>query len=313
MIEPSIPFEIAGQPVRCVWPAAAQLGEGTWWSQRRQALWWLDILGRQLMLYTPATGAWRRWPMDDTVSAVAEYPDGRALLLTLRHGFARFEPERADARPVPLHQPPGEPAGNRFNDGKCDAAGRFWGGSMDFDCERPTGALYRYGPAGDCTRMDEGYIVVNGPTWSADGRRMYVADTPRNRIHLYDFDQATGEIGNKRLWLRFEPDEGLPDGMTTDAQGRLWIAHWGGSCVSCRDPDSGQVLGRIRLPTQHVTDCAFGGPRLQTLFISTARTGLTAAEQQAQPLAGALFQVDLDGLARGVAPTCFAGAAHAAA
>lgn len=312
-MKPSTPFEIAGSAVRCVWPAAAQLGEGTWWSQRRQALWWLDILGRQLMLYTPATGAWRSWPMDDMVSAVAECAEGRALLVTVRQGFARFEPDAPGARLVMLHSPADEPAGNRFNDGKCDAAGRFWGGSMDFDCERPTGALYRYGPAGDCTRMDEGYTVVNGPTWSADGRRMYVNNTARNHLHVYDFDPATGDIGGKRSWLRFEPGEGLPDGMTTDAQGRLWIAHWGGSCVSCRDPETGQVRGRIRLPTQHVTDCAFGGPDLQTLFISTARTGLTEAELQAQPLAGALFQVDLSGLASGVVPTNFAGAAHAAA
>ena len=312
-MQASTPFEIAGSAVRCVWPAAAQLGEGTWWSQRRQALWWLDILGQQLMLYTPATGAWRSWPMDDMVSAVAECAEGRALLVTVRRGYARFEPDMPGARLVMLHTPADEPASNRFNDGKCDAAGRFWGGSMDFDCERPTGALYRYGPAGDCTRVDEGYTVVNGPTWSADGRRMYVNNTARNRIHLYDFDPATGDISDKRSWLRFESGEGLPDGMTTDAQGRLWIAHWGGSCVSCRDPETGQVLGRIRLPTQHVTDCAFGGPGLETLFISTARTGLTEAELQAQPLAGALFQVDLGGLASGVAPTYFAGAAHAPA
>ncbi|MCR5867719.1 SMP-30/gluconolactonase/LRE family protein [Aquincola sp. J276] len=302
-----MPFDIAGDAVRCVWPAAAALGEGTTWSEQRQAVWWVDILGGQLMLYSPGSGSRRSWAIGGHVSAVAEYAEGPSLLLTLRHGFARFDPELPGAQPQLLHAPAGEPAGNRFNDGKCDAAGRFWGGTMDFDCEAASGALYRYGADGHCSRVDAGYVVVNGPTWSQDQRRMYVADTPLNRIHVFDVDMASGQPSRKRPWLSLPAGDGLPDGMTTDAQGRLWIAHWGGGCVSCHDADSGAELGRIRLPAQHITNCSFGGPGLQTLFISSARTGLDEAQLQVQPLAGALFAVDLAGLASGLLPHRFGG------
>ena len=291
--------------LRCVWDAAATLGEGTCWSPRTQALWWVDILERRLYRHGAADGARASWDFDEDISAVAERASGPGLIVTLRRGYALFDPDAPNPTVRYLHRPADEPASNRFNDGKCDALGRFWGGTMDCACEARTGALYRYDADGTCVRHELGYAVTNGPTWSADGRTMYFNDTVRGRINAFDFDAASGALSNQREWLRFARGDGLPDGMTTDAAGRLWIAHWGGACVSCHDPVSAAELGRIVLPTSHITNCAFGGPELRTLYITSARSGLSDEQLKAEPLAGGLFAIEVG--EPGVAPARFAG------
>jgi D-xylonolactonase len=282
-----------GMP-RCIQAAGASLGEGLMWSVREQALYWVDILEKRLFRLDPATGEQDQWRFDEEISALAERENAPGLIVTLRRGFAFFDPANAAAGPQWLHKP--EPAllTNRSNDGKCDARGRFWGGTMDFDCVAPTGALYRFDPDGQCTQHDSGFAVTNGPTWSLDGRTMYFNDTAEGGIHAYDFDPEQGTLAHRRLWLRFGRRDGLPDGMTTDAAGRLWIAHWAGSCVSCHHPLSGEELGRIALPVSQVTNCTFGGPDLRTLYITSARTGLDETRLAAEPLAGGLFAVEVD-------------------
>ena len=291
------------EPV-CVWNAEAALGEGTCWSPREQALWWVDILGRRLHRYRPADGAKRSWQFDEEISALAERTDAPGLVMTMRRGFATFDPQ-TDETPRYLHMPEQEPASNRFNDGKCDRAGRFWGGTMDFACKVRSGALYRFGPGNDCVRHEMGFAVTNGPTWSHDERTMYFNDTTRGVVHAFDFDPIAGAISNRREWLRLAAGDGVPDGMTTDAAGRIWLAHWGGGCVSCHDPRSGAELGRLKLPASQITNCCFGGPELRTLFITSARVDLSPAQLERESLAGGLFAVELD--QPGMPPSLFRG------
>lgn len=295
-----------GEP-RAIWAAGALLGEGLCWSPARQAIYWVDILGEALMRLDLATGRRSTWRMPSTIGAVAERSVGPGLVVALRRQMAFFDPdtealERLDEA---------EPAlpGNRLNDGKCDAQGRFWACTMDFACTAPTGSLYRLEPQAGGPRLVRAWSaqfpVVNGPAWSADGRTLWLNDTTRGTVHAFDCDAASGEVANPRPWLRLGLGDGLPDGMTTDAQGRVWLAHWGGSCVTCHAPDDARELARIALPATQVTNVAFGGPDLTTLFITTAATGLDAAARAAQPLAGALFAVETDAV--GLAPGRFAG------
>jgi xylono-1,5-lactonase len=233
---------------------------------------------------------------------VVERASSPDLLVTLKSGFAFFDPETG--RLQHQHDPEPDRPGNRFNDGKCDASGRFWGGTMDFACKDATGALYSLDAQLRCTRHLDTWHITNGPTWSADGRTMYFNETGRGQVNAFDFSPDTGAMTNRRLWLQFTAEEGKPDGMTTDAEGRIWIAHWGASCVTCRD-ETGRVLARIDLPTAHITDCAFGGPNLTTLYISSAADGLSPEQRANQPLAGGLFAVEVD--ARGVPASQFKG------
>lgn len=274
----------------CIWNAHAQLGEGPMWSVREQALYWVDILGHRLHRHSPSDGQ-RTWQFDEEVTAVAERAEVEELIITRRHGFARFNPKTEAL--TPLLQLETDMPANRFNDGKCDRLGRFWAGTMDFGCERATGSLYCLSPDLRCERMDSGYVVTNGPAWSADHSTMYHNDSVNGRVYAFDFDLKSGAISNKRLFLQFSKDDGSPDGMTTDAEGGLWIAHWGASKLTRHDPQ-GKVLHTVDLPCSQITSCAFGGRDLRTLYITSAANGLSPGQLEREPLAGGLFALEID-------------------
>jgi xylono-1,5-lactonase len=297
---------VLGEP-QPVWEAHALLGEGLCWSPALQALYWVDIHGHRLMCWHPASGERREWAFDESVSAVAERANGQGLVLALHKGPALFDPHTGAL--TRLHEPEPHLPGNRFNDGKCDRQGRFWLGSMDTACTAPTGSLYCLHAEGGTTRLrcawPANFAVVNGPAWSLDGRTVWVNETARGVVHVARFDPHTGSLSEQRPWLRFAKGDGYPDGMTVDAQGRLWIAHWAGGCVTCHAPDDGRELARLVLPTSNVTNVIFGGPDLRTLYVTTAAGELTEGQRATQPLAGALFAVDTD--AHGLPTPQFAG------
>jgi sugar lactone lactonase YvrE len=274
----------------CVWDAHAQLGEGPLWSVKEQALYWVDILNHRLHRYSPWQER-RTWQFEQEISCVAERADAEGLIVTLRHGFARFDPATEELTPlkhIEAHIPT-----NRFNDGKCDRLGRFWAGTMDFDGKQATGSLYRLSPDLTHAQVDSGYVVTNGPAWSADYKTLYHNDSVNGRVYAFDYDLESGEASNKRLFLQFSEEDGSPDGMTTDAEGGLWIAHWGAAKITRHDAQ-GKLLQTIALPCSQVTSCAFGGASLNTLYITTAAVGLPQEQLEREPLAGGLFAIDLD-------------------
>jgi sugar lactone lactonase YvrE len=285
--------------VEVIVEAMAELGEGPVWDARSGRLAWVDILGRRLHLTDPATGATESVEVPLDVGAVAPRAAG-GFIAALQDGFWIIGdgPSRRVAT-IPEARP-----GLRFNDGKCDPAGRFWAGTMAYDEAPGAGSLYRLGPTGAPVRMLDGVSISNGLAWGADGRTMFYIDSPNRLVEAFSFTMKTGDIADRRVAVRIAAGAGGPDGMTIDAEGGLWVALWDGAAVH-RYID-GRLDRVIALPVTRPTSCAFGGPDMDELFVTSAWTGLTPAERAAQPLAGSLFRVRPG--VHGDAPTMYAGA-----
>ena len=224
-------------------------------------------------------------------------------MLALKDGFAAFDP--ASGELTLLDDPEADLPENRFNDGKCDPAGRFWAGTMAIDPVEGAGALYCMDTDLSVRKMLGQVSISNGIVWSLDGARMYFIDSLRYDVLAYDYDAETGNIDNERIAFRVPREVGLPDGMAIDAEGMLWIAHFDGSKVCRWHPDSGEILQTIELPASKVTSCAFGGPDLDTLYITSGSLGMTDEEREREPHAGGLFAAGPG--CRGVEPFQFGG------
>jgi len=263
----------------------AEVGEGPTWDPLRQRLWWVDIPLGAIHRFDPKNGRDHVVYAGQPVSAVAIRQRG-GLVLAVRDGFAVLD--KGQLRIVASVE--AERAENRMNDGKVDPGGRFWAGTMAFDMTPGAGALYRLHEDYRVATVLSGLTISNGIDWSPDGQTMYFIDSARGSVTAFSYNGQTGAIKEPETLIVISPDEGMPDGMTVDSAGFLWVAVWAGAAVRRYSPD-GALVGEVRLPVSQVTSCAFGGPNLRDLYITTASTGLSPVQRAEQPHAGALFRV----------------------
>ena len=262
--------------------AQCQLGEGPVWDPDRGLLWWVDLLAGSVHAIDPSTGARTRFDAGDAVGAVG-LTRGGGLVLALADSFALAGADGQDLARVPGFTI--DRTAIRFNDGKPDPWGNFIAGTMAWDeSGNPPGSLYRLAPDGVVTELFGDVGLSNGLDWTDDQNLFYYSDTNIGRVDVFDTDPDTGALFGRRPFVTV-PE---PDGLTLDAEGCVWLALWGSGELRRYTPD-GRLDTVVRLPAWQVTSAAFGGPDLGTLFITTAREGLTPAEQAEQPHAGDIF------------------------
>ncbi|WP_418317547.1 SMP-30/gluconolactonase/LRE family protein [Piscinibacter sakaiensis] len=295
----------ADPAVRQVCPTRCLLGESPLWHPDQQCLYWCDIPGHRLHRFNPATGIESHWDFDTDVAACAPLRDG-SMLLAMRDGLWRVD--LASGNRERLAPPPYDPAVERFNDAKCDPAGRFWVGTIYEPRDPPLAALYCLSGQ-QLDRRADGITVSNGLAWSPDGATMYWSDTKAHRIDAFDFGVADGSLSRRRVFASFAPRDagspqaygGRPDGAAVDSEGCYWVAMFEGARIVRLSP-AGDVIREIRLPVQCPTMVCFGDADLRTLYITTASHKRPEAELAAQPWAGSVLamRVDVPGL-----PACF--------
>lgn len=271
-----------------------RLGEGLHWAEREDAVYWTDILNRRFHRLDLASGDVDTWPVGQMIGWVIGRRNG-GLVAGLEAGVAAITLDPFAV--MPFASLPEHPAANRMNDAVADAHGRIWAGTMPVAADVPTGGLYRIDPDGTVTLMDRDYIIANGPTISPGGEWLYHTDTRRAVIYRYAL-HADGTLGERVPFIRFQREWGNPDGMCTDSEGGIWVAHWGGACVTRFSP-SGERERSIALPASQITNVAFAGPNLDRMFVTSAADGLTEEH------GGALFEVASG--ARGLPTQLFAG------
>jgi sugar lactone lactonase YvrE len=279
----------------------AVLGEGPLWDAALARLHWLDADQKKLFRLDPVTEATETIDLPSSPGSYS-FRTGAGMIMAYRNKLALLDDDAANPKPI-------ETAGidfavERFNDGVCDRAGRFWVGTMDRKLREPVGSLYRIDPDLSLHKMVGGVICSNGMAFSPDDRTFYHTDTGATRIDAYDFDLANGMISNRRVHAEFGAGQGRPDGCTIDAEGYLWVAAITAGMVVRIDP-RGRIVETIALPTRRPTSAMFGGRDLHTLFITSMQHGLTPEQLASDPQAGCLFAVDLE--IPGLAEPRFAG------
>jgi sugar lactone lactonase YvrE len=286
---------------RCVLDAKAGLAEAPHWWAEKGVLLWVDIEASRVGLFDPVARSNRFLDVPSHVGAVVPTTAGDLVAATAQ-GFVRLHP---DSGVVSLLQNPEvDLPGNRFNDGKCDPWGRFWAGTMAYDFAARAGSLWRVNADFSCVRERQGLTISNGLAWSQDRGTLYLIDSPTLSVMAFPLTNAGEIAGEPSICIHLPADwDAIPDGMCIDAEGMLWIALFGGGCVTRWDPLRGCLLERLALPCRQVTSCCFGGPNLDQLFVTTARREMDVAAMKAEPLAGGLFQADVG--VKGLTADCF--------
>lgn len=278
---------VAGRPVDVdvAVDVRAEVGEGPHWDSRSRSLWFVDLTAGSVFRYDHASGSVATFSVGQEVGAVLPRRTG-GLVLAVRDGIAVASDTGAGFElKVPVEY---DNDGNRMNDAKCDPVGRLFAGTTAFDFAPGAGALYRIDLDWSVEAVVPGVTTSNGTAWSPDGRRMYFIDSARQSVDEFDYDVALGTVSNRRRLVSIDAADGVPDGMTVDAEGNLWVACFGASAVRCYSP-AGEPVGAIVFPASQVTSCAFGGSDYSELYVTSARYHLTPQQLLEQPLSGATF------------------------
>ncbi|KAA2235034.1 SMP-30/gluconolactonase/LRE family protein [Salinarimonas soli] len=283
---------------RPVLEAGCEVGEGPVWDARRGELLFVDIKNPAVWRLDPESGRHARQPVPERIGFVALTDDPDVVVAGFKSGLKRLR--LSDGAIEPILSPEPDRPGNRINDGHVGPDGSLYFGTMDDGEAEPSGAFYRY-DGSELAVFQEGIVVTNGPAVSADGQSLYATDTKAGTIFRHVL--TDGRPGERQRFAHLTPDVGHPDGMAVDAQDHVWVCHWGGGRVTRFAPD-GSVERIVEIPAAQVTKCAFGGPDLATLYVTSAAIGRDRAED---PAAGHVFAVDTDGI-RGLPAHLLGGA-----
>ena len=276
------------ETVEWVLDCHAELGEGPVWDPDASVLYWVNIKDHEIHRFDPATGKDTLWKTPTDVGSLALRRDG-GMIVALKTGFFFFDPPSGHFTAVA--EPEDELPDNRFNDGKTDRQGRFWAGSLhDPDETVPSGSLYRLDPDLSCHKMVEGIYASNGLAFSVDSATAYRADSRRRIVWAWDFDAADGALRNRRVFIELHGNDGVPDGAAVDDAGGYWLTQPPAARVVRYDP-RGRVDRVIAMPVSQPTCVAFGGPRMDTLYVTSAKYRMAADKLVKEPLAGAIFAV----------------------
>lgn len=270
------------------------LGEGICWDEIDGMLYWIDLLDNKIFSYGISTRTIKILDAGQNTGCIAVREKG-GLIAGLQHGIYYVDMKSGSMELVV--SPEADKPGNRFNDGECDCMGRFFAGTMSKALDSgagdttPRGSLYRMDPDGQVEKVLEDVTISNGIGYSPDNTIMYFIDSPTQCVDAFDYDKATGAIQNRRVVVEVPKELGMPDGMTVDAEGMLWVGMWGGGAVVRFDPATGKMLEKIELPAPFVTTMVFGGKDMDEMFVNTAKMN---TDLNQYPDAGGVFRIKMD-------------------
>lgn len=262
-------------------------GEGVVWDSRRRMLMFVDVNAGRVWQFEVTTGRIQYFELPGTVCAVHPVADDRSVVVADSDGIALCRDGRIVKR---LAAPLAAHPEIRMNAANVDPGGRYFAGSMAFDKRPGAARLYRLDSDASLTIAVDNVTISNGIDWSPDGTLCYYVDSPLRRVDVFDYDVTTGTLSNRRPFVDVSDVPGMPDGLTVDASGGVWVAFFGGARV-CRFSADATMTTTVRLPVKLVTSCCFGGPDLEDLFISTSAEDMPASAVAREPAAGAVFTI----------------------
>jgi sugar lactone lactonase YvrE len=278
--------------VECIQQTDSILGEGPVWDWRNESFFWLDILAKKLFRLHLESGTQTGcWSFPSIIGCMALTENVDVLLVALSNGFHSLNTVTGELNFI--YDPEPERPDYRFNDGGVDALGRLWVSTMSDESGNSQGNLYRYEGGNICQKMDTGFKVPNGISWSPDNKKMYLSDSQAYATYIYDFELQSGKISNRKVLIEYDKNNGVPDGLTVDSQGNIWSSIWDGWRIQQHAPD-GSLLRTLKVPVERPTSIVFAGTALNELLITSASFGFSNTDLTRQPLAGRVFRIVSD-------------------